>query len=65
MESGACGGHERLNQVSGGKEEGTRRMGKHERRISSRLRGYIIPAIQHNIKRGIDNEGGKLDSGVF
>lgn len=59
-----CGGHERLDQVNGGKEEVTRRMGTHERRTSSRLRGYIMHAIQQNIKRGIDNEGGQLHSRV-
>ncbi|KAH7687631.1 hypothetical protein IHE45_04G178400 [Dioscorea alata] len=65
IESGACDGQEKLNQVNGGKKEDTRRIGKRERRISSRLRGYVIPAIQQNIKRGIDNEGGQLDSGVL
>lgn len=50
--------------MNGGKEEVTRRMGTHERRTSSRLRGYIMHAIQQNIKRGIDNEGGQLHSRV-
>lgn len=52
-----------LNFMGENKENYTRRQSKRERRISSRLQGYIILTHQQNIKGGSLGKGELLDSG--